>query len=146
MNVIRLQIPAQAEYIDIVRLCVYGLGNSLGFTYEAIEDMKVAASEACNNAVINARHIDGSGIIDICFESDPSGLTIKVEYSGNSFKDTDSLGNGKSFTAAHVKDLNNSMLGLYLMQALMDEVTLNTNAGQGTEVIMKKISMKEGRV
>ncbi|HEY0827237.1 MAG TPA: ATP-binding protein [Bacilli bacterium] len=146
MNAIQLQIPAQAEYIDIVRLCVYGLGNTLGFTYEDIEDMKVAASEACNNAVLNDPQLEGPGNIDICFESDDSSLTIKVVYNGNTYKDADPLRNGKPLHVNHVKDLNYGMLGLYLMQALMDEVTLNTNADHGTEVIMKKYSMKEGMV
>lgn len=50
-----LQLPASAEYVDIVRLNLYGIACSkMGFTYEDIEDMKVAVSEACNNSVLYA--------------------------------------------------------------------------------------------
>lgn len=144
MDVIRLQIPAQAEYTDIVRLCVYGLGNTLGFTYEDIEDMKVAASEACNIAVLNDIQLDETADIDICFESDDSGLTIKFITKGNNYKNALILSNVQPLPVDLVQDISQDMLGLYLMKALMDEVTLNTTADQGTEVIMKKYSMKVG--
>ncbi len=68
MNNIRLQIPAQADYLDVVRLCLYGIASKVGFTYEEIEDMKVAVAEACNNAVLHAYPDKNDGVIDIHFD------------------------------------------------------------------------------
>jgi len=39
---IGLTIPAKAVYLDIVRLTLYGVATKAGFTFEDIEDMKVA--------------------------------------------------------------------------------------------------------
>lgn len=33
-----LQLPASAEYVDIVRLNLYGIASKMGFTYEDIEE------------------------------------------------------------------------------------------------------------
>jgi len=74
MNAIRLQIPAHADHIDIVRLCLYGIASKLGFSYEDIEDMKVAVSEACNNAVLHGVLDRNKDIIDICFKSEGRGF------------------------------------------------------------------------
>lgn len=49
-----INLPATAEYVDIVRLNLYGVASKMGFSYEEIEDMKVAVSEACNNSVLYA--------------------------------------------------------------------------------------------
>lgn len=51
---VTLTLPAEAEYIDLVRLTLYGISSRMGFSYEEIEDMKVAVSEACNNVVVHA--------------------------------------------------------------------------------------------
>jgi serine/threonine-protein kinase RsbW len=67
MNAIRLQIPAHADYIDMVRICLFGIASKMSYAFEEIEDMKVAVSEACNNAVIHGEQKANQGIIDITF-------------------------------------------------------------------------------
>ena len=42
---VTLNLPATADYVDIVRLNLYGVASKMGFSYEDIEDMKVAVSE-----------------------------------------------------------------------------------------------------
>lgn len=51
---VTLTVPALPEYVDLVRLTLYGVASKMKFTFEDIEDMKVAVSEACNNAVLHA--------------------------------------------------------------------------------------------
>ena len=51
---IGLTIPAKAEYLHIVRLTLFGIASNVGFSFEQIEDMKVAVAEACNNVVLHA--------------------------------------------------------------------------------------------
>lgn len=54
-----LNLPATADFVDIVRLNLYGIAAKMGFSYEDIEDMKVAVSEACNNSVLYAYGHEG---------------------------------------------------------------------------------------
>ncbi|HEX6923454.1 MAG TPA: ATP-binding protein, partial [Bacillales bacterium] len=49
-----MTVPAQPEYVGVVRLTASGVANRAGFTYDEIEDIKVAVSEACTNAVNHA--------------------------------------------------------------------------------------------
>lgn len=76
-----LQLPASAEYVDIVRLNLYGIASKMGFTYEDIEDMKVAVSEACNNSVLYA-YGQADGMVDVIFEVGSSVLSITVKDEG----------------------------------------------------------------
>ena len=49
---IKMEIPANPDYVSILRLTTSGIANKLGFSMDDIEDMKVAVSEACSNAVV----------------------------------------------------------------------------------------------
>ncbi|HIW31965.1 MAG TPA: anti-sigma B factor RsbW [Candidatus Paenibacillus intestinavium] len=123
---IRLQIPALADYIDIVRVCLFGIASKLSFSYEDIEDMKVAVSEACNNAVLHGSSTSQLQNIDICFESSDNSLTIKVSNKGASFQHEDAVEDASPLPETDVSELPVGGLGIFLMQALMDDVTVET--------------------
>lgn len=132
---VTLRVPATAEYVDLVRLTLYGIASKMGFLYEEIEDMKVAVSEACNNAVLYA--YEGTGMIEIRFLIDGDALSITVKDEGKSFSVT--AADAQSSPSLHGKTIDEieaGGLGLYLMQALMDEVEVH--GGAGTEVVMTK--------
>ncbi|OMF23450.1 anti-sigma B factor RsbW [Paenibacillus sp. FSL H8-0548] len=137
MNAIRLQIPAHADFIDTVRICLYGIASKMNYSYEEIEDMKVAVSEACNNAVIHSKQDENEEVIDISFESDKDVLTIKVKDNGTTALAAKTLEAAELLPAVDVSGLRVGGLGIYLMQALMDEVEVNA-LERGTEVILKK--------
>ena len=136
MNEIRLEIPAHADYIDLVRLSLYGIASKMGFSFEAIEDMKVAATEACNNAVLHANPEGQINTIVVVFELAETNLTIRVKDSGPSFDFTEVIAQESSLHNMEIQELRTGGLGLYLMQALMDNVTVLTE--NGTEVILTK--------
>ena len=48
---IKMEISANPEYVGIIRLTTSGIANKIGFSIDDIEDMKVAVSEACTNAI-----------------------------------------------------------------------------------------------
>ncbi|BBI35302.1 anti-sigma B factor RsbW [Cohnella abietis] len=135
---VKLTVPAQPEFVDLVRLTLYGIASKMKFTFEDIEDMKVAVSEACNNAVLHA--YDGEdGKIEVEFEMHANELSITVRDSGRSFtvaenKETPSL-HGKT-----IDEIQSGGLGLYLMQALMDRVEVRHEGG--TTVLLTKKRMK----
>ncbi|WP_334076070.1 MULTISPECIES: anti-sigma B factor RsbW [Paenibacillus] len=133
-----ISLPATAEFVDIVRLNLYGIASKMGFSYEEIEDMKVAVSEACNNSVLYA-YKDTNGMMEVTFEIIGDALSITVKDEGESF---DSWGERSTL---HDKNLNEAQiggLGFYLMQALMDDVSVLNEAGKGTKVVMTRRLMK----
>ena len=136
MNEIRLKIPANADYIELVRLCLDGIASNMYFSSEAIDDMKIAISEACNNAVLHANPGNVTNPIDIVFEISEASLTIRVKDQGTSFDFSETTAKEPLMHNKAFNEMESSGLGLYLMQALMDEVTVLTE--NGTEVILIK--------
>ncbi|MCM3626932.1 ATP-binding protein [Paenibacillus glycanilyticus] len=135
---IRLQIPSHADYIDIVRVCLYGVASKLSFSYEDIEDMKVAVSEACNNAVLYGRSKEeGGSLIDVSFQPTEAGITIIVKNDGPPFEHRESELASPPLQGIEISELPVGGLGLYLMEALMDEVKVQSGEN-GTEVILTK--------
>jgi len=135
---VKLTIPAHADYVDLVRLTLYGLANKIGFSYEEIEDMKVAVSEACNNAVLYAYGDGSEGNVDIVFTIGEREIGVIIRDHGTSF-DTDQKANRPdAWHDKALEEVQSGGLGFYLMQALMDEVEVISLEGRGTEVRMRK--------
>jgi serine/threonine-protein kinase RsbW len=139
---VNLTIPAIAEYLDIVRLTLYGIATKAGFSFEEIEDMKVAVAEACNNAILHAYEGKSVGHVELRFDLEEHGITIHVKDEGDSFDYEHTALKAASLHDQSLSEAKVGGLGLFMMQALMDNVQVNTD--QGTEVILTKyFSRKE---
>lgn len=141
-----ISLPATAEFVDVIRLNLYGVASKMGFSYEEIEDMKVAVSEACNNSVLYA-YKQQQGMMEVTFEISEEALSITIKDEGESFDSWDKPIEGATL---HDKELNNAQiggLGFYLMQALMDDVNVINEPGQGTKVVMvRRLAKSEEKV
>ncbi|WP_183587393.1 anti-sigma B factor RsbW [Paenibacillus rhizosphaerae] len=136
-----ITLPANADFVDIVRLNLYGIASKMGFSYEDIEDMKVAVSEACNNSVLYAYGQEG-GMVEVTFEIGRDQLSIKVKDDGESFDRMDRTENTVTLHDKDLHDVEIGGLGFYLMEALMDDVAVDNEAGRGTQVVMTKRLMR----
>ncbi|MGG4493865.1 anti-sigma B factor RsbW [Brevibacillus reuszeri] len=144
---VSITIPAEAEYLDIVRLTLYSFATKAGFSFEEIEDMKVAVSEACNNAILHAYGDAEAGMIDLRLENDGEQLTISVQDYGQSFVNTGESGSSVSGKEEEISELSVGGLGIFLMEALMDEVYVHSENGKGTRIVLsKRLSRNEERV
>jgi len=151
-DIITIFVPAAAEYVDLARLTLYGVASKMGFSFEEIEDMKVALSEACNNAVLHAygdlpegttfSAPDEQPRVEIRFIKRADSLSIVVKDDGSSFDAAAVARNAESLHGKAVHELEAGGLGLYLMQALMDQVEVSS--GSGTQVMMTKRLSKSG--
>ncbi|WP_332646312.1 anti-sigma B factor RsbW [Lysinibacillus sp. 54212] len=139
---VEIRIPAKPQYVSVIRLTISGLAIRVGFSYDEIEDLKIATGEAVTNVVHHAynEHEDGEIVIGCAlFESK---IEIMVADYGNSF-DFKEI---KSKIGPYKEDENVAMLregglGLYLMDTLMDEVKLNNEGG--VTVFMTKYVTRE---
>lgn len=132
---IEMKLPAKAEYVGVIRLTVSGIASRMGFTYESIDDLKVAVSEAITNAVQHAYKDKEDGEVLVGFSLYPNRLVVKVSDMGKSFdlhKIREETGpfNGKAVF------LREGGLGLYLIESLMDEVKIHQQ--EGVTVVMTK--------
>jgi serine/threonine-protein kinase RsbW len=51
-GVVELEIPPGSAYVAIVRLAIAALARGAGLEEEEVEELKIALSEACTNAVL----------------------------------------------------------------------------------------------
>ncbi|WP_050182182.1 anti-sigma B factor RsbW [Domibacillus robiginosus] len=125
---VEMKIPAKPEFVGITRLTLSGIASRMGFSYDTIEDLKIATSEAITNAVQHA-YKGEEGEVLIGFRLYEDHLEVVVSDSGNSFnfKETkEALG---PYTEKSVEFLREGGLGLYLIETLMDEVKVHQNEG-----------------
>ncbi|MBM7663128.1 serine/threonine-protein kinase RsbW [Bacillus mesophilus] len=139
---IEMKVPSKPEYVGVVRLTLSGIASRMGYSYEDIEDLKIATSEAITNAVHHAYNQDEGGEIVIGFGLFSDHLQIMVSDNGKSFdinQMKEDLGPYSSST--NIYEMNEGGLGLYLIDTLMDDVKINNDAG--VSVFMKKYLQRE---
>ncbi len=139
---VTITIPASPEYVDLIRLTLFGVASRLKFSFEDIEDMKVAVSEACNNAVLHAYGSE-PGKIEATFVATDSELAITVRDYGGSFDIPDHRETGGGLHGKSIDEIQSGGLGLYLMQALMDRVEVRQEDGTAVTLTKKRIKAEE---
>eukprot|EP01047_Picozoa_sp_COSAG01_P000165 COSAG01_NODE_2_length_63927_cov_1357.611941_50_plen_152_part_00 len=132
-----LDFPCKSEYIAIIRLTVSGIASKLNFDIEEIEDIKIAVSEACNNAVQHAypNQAPNQARIKLFIETDDNAFRVVIKDTGIGFDP-----NNIDSSNAENNDKLGLGLGLAFMKSLMDHTEILSKANQGTEIkLVKKI-------
>ena len=122
-----MDLPTNPEYVSVARLTVSAISNTIGFNVEEIEDIKIALSEACANAIRHSK----KDTFSLHFELEDGKLTIQVSDQGVGF-DT------KEVKEPVVEEMKESGLGFFIIESLMDEVKIDSEVGKGTKIRMSK--------
>jgi serine/threonine-protein kinase RsbW len=77
---VRIEIPAFAEYLTVVRAAATGLAAGLEFTYEEIDDLRIAVDEACAQLLARRGSAD---TLTVEYALDESALRIEVTVPGD---------------------------------------------------------------
>jgi len=72
---VRLALPATAAHVRLARLTVASLAAGLGFSFDTVEDLRIAVDELCY--LVGAGGRDGS--ITLRFDIDDDALVITGE-------------------------------------------------------------------
>jgi serine/threonine-protein kinase RsbW len=134
---VTLTIPCTPEYVGTARLTILGVASRMGFTYDQVEDIRLAVGEACTNAIERASTAgDHHAMITIHSHIQPTRLTVEVEdHTNNRENGATSTGDG-----TNVDGMNSQELGALLMEILVDEVTVEPTPGGGTLVRLVKLA------
>ena len=82
MATVRLEIPPRSPYVGVVRLAISSLARSAGLDEEKVDDIKIAVSEACANAVLNNEESGSDDPVAITWDDDDGEVRITVADRG----------------------------------------------------------------
>ena len=132
-DTVELLIPCRPEFVGIARLAVLGIASRMPFSYDEVEDVRLAVGEACTHAVERAGHVPAS--IRITSVIDPSALTITITDD----VPAGALSGPKSEEAQMLEEagVDQEGLGALLMEILVDDVKIETGTAGTTVRLIK---------
>jgi serine/threonine-protein kinase RsbW len=131
--VVELEIPARPAYLSLVRLIVDAAVGSLapGLSVARLDDLKIAVTEACSNAIEAHEAILADGPVVVRCVIDDHQVTVDIVDRGRGF-DPDRVETLPAATDPR-RLRHESGLGIPLMRTLIDEVAFTPDA-DGTRV------------
>ena len=149
-NYMKLEIAALGENESFARSAVAAFALSLNPTLAELSDIKTAVSEAVTNCIVHAykREQDAAKIIIecrvereeiVCAEGDiargKGALHIRITDFGCGIDDVE-----KALTPFYttLAGEERSGMGFTIMQTFMDDFSLQSERGKGTQIFMRK--------
>ncbi len=78
-DVIRLTIPAVLAFVRLPRVAIAGLATRAGFSYDEVEDLRLAIGEVCQ-VLVNGANRDGT--LTIAFTVERGKMEVEVVSDG----------------------------------------------------------------
>ncbi len=118
---VRLELPASADSLPVVRQALRSIGETVEADEEAIEDAELAVTEALANAVEHA-YADGQGPVQVFFMPQGEEMLVSVRDFGRGLEDPT------------VSRKSTPGYGLAMIEAIARRVDIR--AAEGTEIEM----------
>jgi serine/threonine-protein kinase RsbW len=134
-DTVELDIPCRPEFVGVARLAVLGIASRMPFSYDEVEDVRLAVGEACTHAVERA----GSAEARIHIRSYINARSLIIEVADNVPAGTTPRAPSDEAKLLVESDIDEQGLGALLMEILVDEVAITSNI-QGTNVRLTKYS------
>jgi serine/threonine-protein kinase RsbW len=131
-SLVELTIPSRPEFLRVVRLMVSGYLSRLPISIDEVENIKVAVSEACNNAIQYAYENSEEHSLRIRCWNAPDRLVFEIKDTGKGFPEPEQ-------EPDNVVPTDDKGLGFLLIQTLMDDVRVRSTPQSGTTVTMTKL-------
>ncbi|GAC1546491.1 MAG: ATP-binding protein [Herpetosiphon sp.] len=136
MDQVHITIPSDPVYERVVRASAQEMASTLGFDPERIEDLKLAVSEAVNNAIDHGNGRQSQLPVEITFSVTDHHLEVRVLDHGTGVEHID-----WSRRVIDEEHLDSAMLrgfGLYLISSLVDQCAVESSE-RGTEMTLRII-------
>jgi serine/threonine-protein kinase RsbW len=132
-RIVRLTIPARAEYIALCRLALTGLARLRPISDELLADLKLALTEATSNSVRHA-YGEAEGRVEIAYQLYGDRLVIEVNDEGEGFDPAEDGDVGD------LENLTEGGLGIAIIRAIADDLYLSRGPkGRGSKLRFVKV-------
>lgn len=136
---VELEIPARAEFVALARLVVSSFAStSFGLEDDRIDDLKIAVSEACTNAIEAHGAADTDERVVIRCEDSEDRLEVRIEDRGRGF-DPRTLPEHPPVTDPTRLKFERG-LGIPLIRSLVDDVDISSSdKGTQVRIVMRRV-------
>ncbi len=132
-----IKVKSLTENLGKIRTFLFGVAEEAGFDKKKIEEIVLAADEACTNIIKHAYEFDPTKDIEISAVFENKKLTITIKDTGKKFK-PQSL--EPPDLEAKLKKRKSGGLGVHLIKTLMDKVEYDfSNPGFTILKLVKKL-------
>jgi serine/threonine-protein kinase RsbW len=125
MERVLVNIPSNPIFERIVRASADELGQAIGLPPERVEDLKLAVSEAVNNAIDHGNRREATKLVEVIFALDPDKLEVRIRDQGEGADRVDF-----SRKIVEEQNLDSGMhrgFGMYLISALVDDYEISSS-------------------
>jgi serine/threonine-protein kinase RsbW len=125
MERVLVNIPSNPIFERVVRASADELGQAIGLPPERVEDLKLAVSEAVNNAIDHGNHREAAKLVEVTFVLDVDKLEVRIRDEGAGVGSVDF-----SPRIVEEQNLDSGMhrgFGMYLISALVDEYDVSSS-------------------
>ena len=125
-----ITIPAKPEYVSVARLVVAAFADLLDYDGDAVEDIKLAVSEACTNAILhlNKQAPPEKHLLTISAYTKDAQMLIDIIYFIG-----DESGAELASRQLHERDL-----GMSILVSIMDKVDVARANSDGVVIRLTK--------
>jgi len=138
-NEMHLQFISLSQNEAFARSVAGAFAAQLNPTIEELSDIRTAVSEAVTNAVIHG-YVNGYGIIYLDAYLQGECFIISIRDEGVGIADIEQA--RQPFYTSK-PELDRSGMGFTVMEAFMQDVTIESEQGKGTTITLKKIIGKK---
>lgn len=131
-NYLTMSFYSHSENVGVARVAAASFAAQADFTLNAIEEIKVAVSEAVTNAIVHG-YADWDGMVEMTLALYDDRLELVVVDHGCGIADV-AQARQPSFST----DPERMGLGFAFMESFMDKLDVTSTLGQGTVVTMCK--------
>lgn len=132
-NRVAVELAAIPENVGVARLLAAMVAAQAEFTVAEVDEVKLAVSEAVTNAIVHGYQGDGSRAVLMEITLTDGLLQIVVADDGRGIEDV-----ALAMQPAVSSDPERMGLGFCFMETHMDQLEVESEAGKGTRVVMRK--------
>jgi serine/threonine-protein kinase RsbW len=121
------RIRSDVPYLEKVRLWAANIARHLGFDERGVFEIEISVYEACANVVEHAYRNAPGRFIDLALKVGDGKLTIVIEDEGGVFE---AAALRPKDIAGMIASEQNGGLGLFILEACMDEILYRRHGGR----------------
>ena len=124
-----LTIPSRPEYVGVARLAILGVASRMRFSYDEVEDIRLAVGEACTRSIDRLNGSGDESTIRLRCLIDANRLTIEVRHPLVKSEPREIPADPASLS------IEAGPLADVLIRILMDEVETEERADEGAYLL-----------